>query len=598
MTDNFASFSLDLAENWAAGTLADWDSSTGSVANMGLAKEWYRRCLRDHPQCHKSPTPLPTRLIDLGEMGGGSEPVLYETPPGMTGEYVILSHCWGGGQPLEPIGPLIDRRWPLPPLSKWLRTFQDAVYIAKRFNIRYVWIDSPCILQRNEQDWITESGRMSAYFSNAAFTIAAMGAEDGTQGCFWPRNPVLTRPCCVKLHSGCKTDSRPELFFIAARPRYDSDPFTNDAPLHSRVWVLQEELLSRRILRFGKRQMYWDCLTLAASESDPEEGWKSQMTDTRRILHSSPIVERAGQHRNPYYDKWYELVNKVSERNITFNRDILPAISAIAESIHRLMDPGDKYLAGLWEKDLVVGLLWVVPRGECLRPKVPEGQPNYDRRDFFAPSWSWISMSDREPSVWLRSKIMPGEKLNLYNPRYESWGTQILSANVELRDDVNIYGEVKSGTLRFRAQICPVRIERKLSPRHDLRGNCETFSSSGLTWNLSTVSIPRLPRLRFRDDEGASRIVTGDCELDRVEETARWWSFLSPRTSDHFIQAMFLPLLVHDDDNPNSFNRFMGLALVPTENENEFKRIGRASLNVDACDFCNSGLAYQEITVV
>jgi len=38
---------LNPAEHWAAGELLDWDTSTGSVINMDLAREWYW-------ECHKS----------------------------------------------------------------------------------------------------------------------------------------------------------------------------------------------------------------------------------------------------------------------------------------------------------------------------------------------------------------------------------------------------------------------------------------------------------------------------------------------------------------------------------------------------------------
>ena len=44
----------------------------------------------------------------------------------------------------------------------------------------------------------------------------------------------------------------------------------DDALLHSRGWVLQEELLSRRILSYADDAIFWSCLRINASDSEPE----------------------------------------------------------------------------------------------------------------------------------------------------------------------------------------------------------------------------------------------------------------------------------------------------------------------------------------
>lgn len=43
-------------------------------------------------------------------------------------------------------------------------------------------------------------------------------------------------------------------------------PETNSV-LSKRAWVLQERLLSRRVLYFGSLQMYWECLTNVRHEN-------------------------------------------------------------------------------------------------------------------------------------------------------------------------------------------------------------------------------------------------------------------------------------------------------------------------------------------
>jgi len=99
------------------------------------------------------------------------------------------------------------------------------VHVARIFDIRYLWIDAPCTLQGDKRDWVVESSRTSEYFGNTAFTVVVVGVLDGTQGCFWPRNLFLTRPCRLSLHSRDELVSKdsPELFVVVAEPLDDPD---------------------------------------------------------------------------------------------------------------------------------------------------------------------------------------------------------------------------------------------------------------------------------------------------------------------------------------------------------------------------------------
>lgn len=97
--------------------------------------------------------------------------------------YIALSHCWGE-QPLltTTADNEIERRegiqWDLLPL-----TFQHAVQICAGLGIEYLWIDSLCILQGNEDDWVQESEKMASIYANSWLTIAAAAATNSTHGC-------------------------------------------------------------------------------------------------------------------------------------------------------------------------------------------------------------------------------------------------------------------------------------------------------------------------------------------------------------------------------------------------------------------------------
>ena len=68
------------------------------------------------------------------------------------------------------------------PLESLLSTFKDAVTIAKELRSRYLWIDSPCIIQDSPEDWECESMKTASIHENAWWSLAttkAISSEDG-----------------------------------------------------------------------------------------------------------------------------------------------------------------------------------------------------------------------------------------------------------------------------------------------------------------------------------------------------------------------------------------------------------------------------------
>lgn len=88
------------------------------------------------------------------------------------------------------------------PFSQLSKTFQDVMVISKRLGIRYIWIDSLCIIQDSESDWQEQAALMSHFYSNSYLSIAATQAIDGRQGCFSSRNLALISPVKINLDWG------------------------------------------------------------------------------------------------------------------------------------------------------------------------------------------------------------------------------------------------------------------------------------------------------------------------------------------------------------------------------------------------------------
>jgi hypothetical protein len=53
------------------------------------------------------------------------------------------------------------------------KTFKEAVFVTRQLGIRYLWIDSLCIVQDNEEGWQKESSKMQSGYRNSYLTITA-----------------------------------------------------------------------------------------------------------------------------------------------------------------------------------------------------------------------------------------------------------------------------------------------------------------------------------------------------------------------------------------------------------------------------------------
>jgi hypothetical protein len=99
---------------------------------------------------------------------------------------------------------------------------------------------------------------------------------------------------------------------------------------------------------------------------------------------------------------WYRTIPYYSSRDLIYAKDKLPAISGYAHKLHETI--GGKYLAGLWEMDLVLGLLWYAQPWDGKLPGDMTRKPPVER----APSWSWASLDGRleYTDSWYRNTLL------------------------------------------------------------------------------------------------------------------------------------------------------------------------------------------------
>lgn len=167
--------------------------------------EWLKTCTNSHPNCkrrHGSRDFIPTRVLDVGT--GTTWPpshvrVVQTKEEGVTGPYMTLSHCWGP----KSKGKFVQLTqnnlkefntkgipWKTGPDGQGIcsnTNFAQALQIAWKLELRYIWVDSVCIIQNYEVDWAKESTRMHKVYRNSTCNLAAAVSEDHTGGLFRQR---------------------------------------------------------------------------------------------------------------------------------------------------------------------------------------------------------------------------------------------------------------------------------------------------------------------------------------------------------------------------------------------------------------------------
>jgi hypothetical protein len=224
-----------------------------------LAQEWLRDCDRGHTGCQIQHTnKLPTRLIDVGSL---TSPMLrlvetqHETV--LSPHYIALSHPWGDTGAYKAFVTLrkddSNSGHDLPrfkvsiPYDDLPKTFRHAVDCTRKLNIRYLWIDSICIIQGKDSDFPDEAKRMEDVYSGAYCVVAASRAGDQRDGFLGarPQRRHVTFQHDKPFHV-CQTIDR-----------FNEDVIMG--PLNQRGWVLQERALARRTIYFTKSQTYFEC---------------------------------------------------------------------------------------------------------------------------------------------------------------------------------------------------------------------------------------------------------------------------------------------------------------------------------------------------
>lgn len=135
---------------------------------------------------------MPTRVLDVGNGKFSTVHLIEPRPPAMNGPYLILGHCWGQNEVIKLTTTTMDTTHDGISIPELPAHYWDA--ICRQLEIRYLSIDSLCIIQDRDLDWTRQIAAMGEIHSNALCSIEAAYAADVSGRLFFSRNKTSITP--------------------------------------------------------------------------------------------------------------------------------------------------------------------------------------------------------------------------------------------------------------------------------------------------------------------------------------------------------------------------------------------------------------------
>ncbi|KAF6828478.1 heterokaryon incompatibility protein, partial [Colletotrichum plurivorum] len=381
---------------------ADWskryDAYLQNAADPRLIKFWVEDCEHQHLEhCASDTDFLPTRLIDLGapapEQNGDVVRIIDTAESGFRDRrYVALSHRWDkftAKCPQSTTRNIIDHRK------------EESAHMGQVYGAAFCTVSaSKDALDAYDRPEEGEVGRRHLARGGDEYLLQWMDIHVGRQD-----------------RENLKKNAEKGGYILRV---FDNDPsdweyMLGESALSGRGWTLQERQLSRRVIHVTRNHLLWECRTCRGSKQIPWTDQASLCKENQSRYRIKDAIEKPltpphGTDASDRYKTWYGIVWDYSNRLLTIEADKIPALAGLAETMAQLV--GDEYIAGLWRKDLISGLLWKSrrwPVGNSYEgreiitihtlPAWPGSYPGTNGpsthsrpRQTRAPTWSWMSL--------------------------------------------------------------------------------------------------------------------------------------------------------------------------------------------------------------
>lgn len=360
-------------------------------------------CLK-HPKCtttlsgtarvNPEKTFLPNRCIDVS-----SETVRLKETRLEVGSYVTLSHHWSDKtEASQTTTTNYAERTKLLQLDRLPKAFRDAIWLTRRLGLRYLWIDSICIIQKGDggQDWKVEALNMARYYQHSRLTIAGTACDE-KDGLFPPSSRLRPYNIVQLPYRNASKERQGHFYVYQCDNQIESNyqAGVTESTLLQRGWVFQEWILSRCIVCYTKYGVFYLCQTFFPSNSEFEFVFPGPSKPTAQLMFFKTHFDfkAAGSLE----ELWRDLIEVYSGRHLTKpDKDRIMALAGVAKEFKEALIDRDKdrgkqqstewvgsleYASGLWFRDIHHGLLWEMgPDSSGATERLPG-----------TPTWSWAS---------------------------------------------------------------------------------------------------------------------------------------------------------------------------------------------------------------
>lgn len=431
-----------------------------SDQNVALVDKHLQYCLANHA-VYRAGFFLPTRLIDLGQ-DNAAHPRLVVTCQEIdnqaflpeTVRYAALSYCWG--PPVDAATQLKTERRTLSsrmqkiPEAEMSTVMRDAVAVCRALKIRFLWVDSVCIVQDDKSDWEAESQQMGSIYRHSLLTICAPVSHSCHQGFLSSRIHKIDVP----FRSGIETsiagsytienqglESEMSLLHPSNRTPYNID--IGVSSWATRGWVFQERKLSPRKLVFGRSMFHLVC----AHESISQNGLVLPSPVTESLVPVFQALESNVFNYEDVHMAWAEVASQYADLALHQPLDRLPAISGLAKLFAESVRlPEDSYAAGLWKPHLLkgYGLLW---QREAVHSRQELLSLFRAAQHFIAPTWSWANQARSFKPGYLHYNLHQSPTRPHSRVEFQKMDIQTARAGL------NAFGSVTSGTIMMTGRL-------------------------------------------------------------------------------------------------------------------------------------------------
>ena len=458
--------------------------------DVAVLRHWLRTCEENHTEPYhmwRSSTGEPhivegMNLIDVGRR------CVIRAPP--RARYIALSYVWGPAS-LQSFQALkskfvhsADQVWEMALPPKLPNTIEDTIQVVRAMGEQFLWLDSLCIVQDDQNARDSQIAHMFIIYNNAVMTIVA--ASGSTVDAGLPGWGETSR-------SIQSVENVPGMELVTALPPINV--CIKHTPWFTRAWTLQERFFSRRLLVFTENQVHFQCATGTWCEdmrgrdtmdarqdfAHARQRGKGNLRAPEKPIFPWSKTPTLGPYQMPGMERLHigysEFLSFHTTAKLTNSSDILRAVVGIA----RAMEPSwGTFVCGLPKKAFDEALLWTHESPLTRRRALDTGSVMEGR---FFPTWSWSGWhggvrhvnhdadfgNARSRIIWYPSADDPTsrhQRPSISDADFYSTSKRTQNLNEDIKTsptvamDPTVEFGLESGALRFWATCATLRIRR------------------------------------------------------------------------------------------------------------------------------------------